>query len=230
LISNLVFLNFLCPSLPGVFVTNPFSAVNGALWAIRVEMLFYALVPLIVYLYRRTGNKFVFAVIYIISVGAAVLLQHLESTTGIFLYHYIKVELAMQMAYFISGGLIYYYFDTFLKHRTVLAICSIIIIITNNYFRLALLEPLAFSIIVIYLGSSFYYLGNFSKYGDISYGFFIIHFPILQILVSLGIMRTYPLIGLFTALILSLTGSLGCWYLIAKPLLHRESHYISASV
>ena len=228
-IANVLFLNFLYPSLPGVFTTNPVTAVNGALWAVRIEMIFYALVPLIVYLYRKTGKMFVFVVIYIISAGATVFLRHMEATTGIQLYHFIRVELTMQMTYFISGALLYYCFDLFFKHRIALTICAVIIMVVNHYFSLTVLEPLAFSIIVVYLGSCFYYLGNFSKYGDMSYGIFILHFPVLLILVSLGVMNNYPFIGLLTAFIIVLAGSLLCWHWIEKPFLHRESHYVSAS-
>lgn len=229
LIANLFFLNFLHPSLPGVFTTNPVTAVNGALWAIRIELFFYALVPLIVYLYRRTGKIFVFAAIYFLSAAAAVYLQYLEATSTVQLYHFVRVEVAMQLTYFISGALLYFHFDLFLRHRTALIICAVLVMIVNNYFRLALLEPLALSIIVIYLGSCFYYLGNFSKYGEMSYGIFILHFPILQILVSLGIMQNHPFLGLFTALILVLAGSFLCWHWIEKPFLSTESHYVSAS-
>ena len=135
----------------------------------------------------------------------------------------------MQMAYFISGGLLYYYFDLFLKHRVTMTICALLTIFADYFFSLPALEPFAFSIIVIYLGSCFYYVGNFSRYGDLSYGIFILHFPILQILVSLGIMRDQPFIGLVTALILVLAGSLLCWHWIEKPFLSGGSHYISAS-
>ena len=48
LLANLSFLQFLAPTLPGVFQSNPvMAAVNGSLWSIRAEIFCYLLMPLL---------------------------------------------------------------------------------------------------------------------------------------------------------------------------------------
>lgn len=49
---NLCLLNFLQPDLPGVFSSLPFTAVNGALWYVKIEVLLTFLVPLLNYVGR----------------------------------------------------------------------------------------------------------------------------------------------------------------------------------
>ena len=66
---NCITLNFIAPSLPGVFGGNP---INGALWTIKVELGFYLILPLLVYILdklstRRRQNIFL-CVIYGLSV------------------------------------------------------------------------------------------------------------------------------------------------------------------
>ena len=67
LVSNLLFLNFLQPTLPGVFENNPVSAVNGALWTLKIEMMFYLTLPIMMWFLSRVGALRGIVFLYIIS-------------------------------------------------------------------------------------------------------------------------------------------------------------------
>ena len=41
ILSNLFFMSFIHPSLPGVFDSNPITAINGSLWTIKSEIMLY---------------------------------------------------------------------------------------------------------------------------------------------------------------------------------------------
>src|ERR1035438_833360 len=65
--ANLLFLNFLAPSLPGVFTGNDLATVNGSLWTLKIEVAFYLFVPVMHYLCNRFGTKKVIGAIILFS-------------------------------------------------------------------------------------------------------------------------------------------------------------------
>jgi len=69
LTANLTFLNFLQSTLPGVFESNRMASVNGALWTLKIEVMFYVAVPLIVYCLRRFHRLSLLVLIYCFSVA-----------------------------------------------------------------------------------------------------------------------------------------------------------------
>lgn len=108
--ANLVFLNFLQPSLPGVFADNTLSAVNGALWSIRVEALLYCLVPMLCRLSRRWSPEIACGGIYAVCVTLSLLVpQELSGTVG-FLVHKLRVELLAPLVCFVCGTWLYFRF------------------------------------------------------------------------------------------------------------------------
>ena len=75
-----------------------------------------------------------------------------------------------------------------------------------------------------------HYFGNFSKYGDFSYGIYIVHWPILQVLIVFGLARMNAYMFLLVSLsIIGLAGSL-MWHLVESRFLASSSHYRQTSL
>jgi len=226
-LANLVFLNFIHPTLPGVFPDNIFHEINGALWTLKIEVMFYAVIPVIVLACRRFGRLWILTFTYAASALYTFVLTGLAETTGSPMYVVLARQLPGQLTYFVSGALIYYYLDVFEKHLLKFLIPAVCVLIAHKLYPLPVLEPLALATVVAFFGF-FLYAGNFGKHGDFSYGIYILHFPILQALVHMGFFERSPYFALAVAFVLVLGAAVLMWNFVEKRFLLRSSHYITS--
>ena len=226
LISNLSTLGFLQLTLPGIFTENFNTSVNGALWTIKVEVMFYLSVPLIVYAYKWFGKTKTLITVFILSAlyfyGMAYLYQQTHTAFFAILIH----QLPGQMMFFSAGALLYYHHDKFLKYKHLIFTLAVLGYITQKFYPFYPLYAISLSIIVIYLATAIVYLGHIAKYGDLSYGIYIWHFPLIQTFIALHFFDKTPVLA-FTALtMIVLFISWLSWHIIEKPFLSKKSHYI----
>jgi peptidoglycan/LPS O-acetylase OafA/YrhL len=220
---NTFFLNFLKPDLPGLFQDNILSAVNGALWTLKIEIMFYISVPLIVMGIKKYNVPPIFISIYFLSF----LYQFFINLHGGPFAAELSRQLPGQLVYFISGAAGYYYKDLFKKYYLFLVTLASLFFLIPSFSGMIFFEPIALAIIILYFSLIFPYVGNFTKYGDFSYGIYILHFPILQILIQLGLFNSNPLLAFCLASALVLLGAFLLWHLVEKRFLQKSSHYLA---
>jgi len=228
LFANLLTLNFLQPTLPGVFENNPIHAVNGSLWTIKLEIMFYFSVPLIGWLFFKFKKfrLFIFVILYSLSVLYKEGL--IEFSQGEFssIYATLAKQFPGQLAFFLSGAYLYYYFQHFQKYQYIYLFFAIVGIAVYYLKDIYVLLPFSLSIIVIYFALIFPYLGNFGKYGDFSFGIYIWHFPIVQVFVYFHILEKNPIMGSIALSFSVFLVAFLSWKYIEKPFLEKKSHYI----
>jgi peptidoglycan/LPS O-acetylase OafA/YrhL len=227
--ANLVFLNFLHPDLPGLFANNTLQAVNGALWTLKIEVMFYLLVPVVVMMFRQFGRMRVMLLLYTCSVVYSMVMENLASKTGSGSYLELQRQLPGQLTFFLAGAAGYYYFQYLAKHAQWLALFAIGAFALESWLPWVAVQPLALGVLVIYFACIVRCVGNFGKYGDFSYGIYIVHFPILQLLVSFGLFNKHPWLMLLVAGSMVLTTAFFLWHLVEKRFLRKSSHYVAAS-
>lgn len=227
---NLVFLNFVQPTLPGVFEGNTLQAVNGALWTLKIEVLFYLLVPAIVWLFDKLGRARVMVFIYLASLAYSFAMEWLSASTGHGFYLELQRQLPGQLTFFMAGAAAYYYFPLLLKHKAWMVLLAILAYLLRDDLPWQVVQPMAIGVIVIYMACLLPYLGNFGRYGDFSYGIYILHFPILQTLIAFQVFEQWALGGLVVAGVATLSAAAFFWHLIEKPFLKRSSHFVVADV
>jgi peptidoglycan/LPS O-acetylase OafA/YrhL len=229
-LSNLAFLNFVHPALPDVFEDHRVTAVNGALWTLKIEVMFYLSVPLFVYLFRRYSPARMLPLFYLLSVTYAAWCTMHARRTGLEFYEDLAKQLPGQLSYFMAGGFFYYYLPLFVRRVAWFVVPAAIVLALDTFRHPApMLEPFALATIVVFFGL-FLYVGNFGKYGDFSYGVYIVHFPIIQVLLWSGWFDgTSPMLYLATVIALTALAGVTMWHLVEKRFLLRSSHYIAAS-
>ena len=225
LAANLVFANFVAPTLPGVFTGNPEHAVNGALWTLKIEVMFYLSLPLIVIAARRLGALPVVAALYVLSAAYSLVLLAAEQRSGNPLYGVLARQLPGQLTYFLCGALLYKLSPDLKQPRYAIAFAFACGYLFWAGTTDVLLAPPAVAFLAIYLALGLPWLGNFGRFGDFSYGVYIVHFPILQVLVHYGAFRRDPWLAFAAACGLVFAVAALLWHLVEKPALKRASHY-----
>ena len=227
LISNLLFLNFIQPNLPGLFVENSIKAVNGALWTLKIEVMFYILVPIIVMVFNRIGRLKAMIGIYIFSLLYSYTLLHFYEIYNLSFLLDLQRQLPGQLTYFIMGALGYYFFECFKKYSVYLLGVAIFLMLFKQSLPWLIFEPGFLLIFILFFATKFYYLGNFNKYGDFSYGIYILHFPILQTLISQHLLDNFHMGFLICSAAIVILLAILLWYLVEKPFLRNNSHYLN---
>ena len=215
---NAIFLNFLCPTLPGVFDTgNILPAVNGALWTLKVEWTFYIFIPIFFWIIRhvKCSSKVLSAVICIISVAYVFIMRDIYISTGNKLYYILSYQFFGQGIYFFSGVLIYHFRKYVSGKKSFLPLLSSIVFYILFLFIDGIhsewSETLMYSIVppIISVLMLSFSLGenmcDFQRYlGNYSYEMYLLHFPILQTLINMGVTTSlHPLCGLAVTFILT---------------------------
>jgi len=214
LVSNLLMLNFLAPTLPGVFVDNAFFTVNGALWTLKIELIFYLFVPIIAHLIRRYGFLKIFCISYLVSESYVFLIGILlEQNGGL---SSLSHQFPAQLRFFMFGSLFYYYGKELINRRYELLILGIFFALANVFLDFDVLRPLSSGLLLMVF-SLYFPVYSIDKFGDYSYGVYIFHFPLIQTLIALGLFDRLDLFY-FSMLFLSVLSALSffSWHLVEK--------------
>lgn len=227
--ANAIFLNFLEPDLPGLFEGQRFTAVNGALWTLKIEVMFYLALPVLAWGLGRLKS------LWWAGLAALVLIAFAWKHAMLALDGAYSVQLARQlpgqMMYFAAGMALWRVRDRLKTHaRLAFLLGSIALALSLSFPELAALRVLGLTGLIAGVAFAPGPEINAARWGDVSYGVYIVHFPIIQALVMAGAFSQLgQLSGLVLSAVLTLAASFMLWWWVEKPALRRDSHYRTAT-
>ena len=225
--ANFSLANFLGHDLPGVFEDHRHTAINGSLWTIKVEVGLYLMLPIIALFFRWIGPISAAFLVY----GASLL----WSAFFIHLWPYAGGEtLALQSpgfaSFFVVGMALASSPLAFNRMGWIALIAGALWLLADRLFYefAFLIRPLGLSAIVIFLSIKAVRSIPIGKVGDMSYGVYLLHFPLIQLFIHFGLFQMNPWAGLGITVLVVLVMAWLSWKLVEKPFLRRNSHYIRA--
>ena len=216
---NLILLNFMKSSLPEIFSMNSVNAINGALWTIKLEVMFYVIVPLLFWLGRKISHYLLCMFLVAIGVFWGSLLDTISNTLSVSLPDQLYYQLPGQLQFFAIGIMLFgvtQYTARGVSFYLVSAAICLLWVLSGNYesFVVALLLT-GLILSVIRLPE----LSPFMSKNDFSYGVYLCHFPIIQISIVIGLSKLPVL--LYTVIIFLIVFAYAAlsWFLVERKFL-----------
>lgn len=220
---NMLFANFVEPSLPGVFTHNELTAVNGALWTMKVEIMLLFTVPLFYLAQKRFGIYKSLVVILLFSTVYRIAFEYLYDSTHNNIYSILERQVGGQLVYFYSGAAVYFFQKTIFSKLPILLCISLLVYIFQS--KLTVLEyfaPLAIAICTISVAYHFKFLNIANRFPNISYSMYLVHFPVIQLFVSLDKPREWGNVTLFVCMSVTICLGYALWYIAERPFIRRS--------
>ena len=209
---------------PDILRTFGVSCPNGSLWTIPIEFIFYLLLPVLIYIFRKRKNLGLI-LSSILSVIINVLLA--KYNDGGLVYKLIGCSVIPWLYCFLMGCLLYYNWDKLKKYIEGKALIYIItyLIFVNVFsgpsYSIHSISNIIASIILAIMTISLAYtkpkFGSFLHGFDISYGLYVYHMVVVNTFVQLGL--TGNIIYAVFALAISIFIAMLSWkYIESKAL------------
>ncbi len=202
--------------LPGVFLSNPFTLVNGQLWTVPYELACYISLTVLAItgVFRQRWWLFLsLMAFYAAQIGNSILRANDEMRGA------GGSTLVMS---FIAGLVIYRYRDKIAWSGWLFLLAlaaSVALIVVPNGVRFSAL-PIAY--VTMYLGLLSPPRNNVVLSGDYSYGLFLYGFPVQQAIMSLNPALRQWYWNLLLAIPCAIAVAVASWWLVEKPALAQR--------
>jgi peptidoglycan/LPS O-acetylase OafA/YrhL len=226
---NLALSNFSAPTLPGVFENNFKHPVDGSLWTIKIEVMFYLFVPILCWLAARWRYRVVLPLLGLGSIAWGCGFEHVGIALHRPFMEQLAVQLPGQLCYFIGGIVAYRRIESGLAApRGWQALLGLVLYCALDGLAWRIASPLAVYLMMSWACLRMPSVGSPARHGDISYGIYLIHWPVLQTGIALGLFNDRPLAAAAGCWCVIVTLGYASWYAVERRFLLPASPRIPA--
>lgn len=203
--------------LPGLFIHNPTTAVNGQLWTVPFELACYALLGALAFVnaYKRGW--------LLIAIFGALQAMQIVNTIYRFNPNYNGAGGSTIVLCFAAGLLLYRYRNSIVYSAPLALVAFILSMVSIEIPNAIRFAPLPMAYLTVYLGLRNPKLDKIVSSGDYSYGLYLYGYPIQQAVITLlpGMREWYW--NLLISLPVAAAIAALSWHLIEKPVLSRKN-------
>jgi len=196
------------------------GSLNGSLWSIFPEFCCYLLTMLVGLLgvHHKNKNLFVGLLGYL-SVVHVLKATHVGEITPALGPTFLTLTDYTQyyLAYLVGAGL-WLFRDHFRPNASGCVFAGLLVLLSMKYGGLVLLAPFAFPVFLIYLAHLFAYPLKW----DLSYGVYLYHFPIFQVLALFDWPGRNPLVFQGLGLVATIVLAAASWVWVERPALQLK--------
>jgi peptidoglycan/LPS O-acetylase OafA/YrhL len=205
------------------------GVINGSLWTISLELSFYILLPILVFIYNR--NILLIIIIFISSF--LLWIYDIYSNHSIIYNRLLHISIIPHLFIFMIGMIYYKYFNTlqrYIKDKFLIWILLYLLFLCisndmnfHKFIIYFIIKWSLFSLVVFSFAFSWRELSyKLLKGNDYTYGIYIYHMLIINIFVTMGFVGDIKY--LIYIILLSILFGILSWYLIEKPFLKLKKH------
>jgi peptidoglycan/LPS O-acetylase OafA/YrhL len=182
--ANAMLANFMQYDIGGVLAGLHNPGINPSLWTLKIEIGFYLIAPFIYLAARRWGWR-VLALIFLASVLYSVVLRHFGEAR-------LARQLPGQLQFFVTGMALYMYGQQ-LKPRPWQSILIAALFFTVWTFGHPIPDGIRPLLVAAFVYSAAFGMPPVRLRTDLSYSVYLLHGPLIQTLVLLGLFNDNPI-------------------------------------
>ncbi|MEI5687886.1 acyltransferase family protein [Sphingomonas kyungheensis] len=181
LLANLSLMNTFQPTIPGAFEHNIHQEINTAWWTLKIEVAFYFILPGMLVLIRGRKGVIWAILIYMLGYAWSMGWNRFSDTNHINFYARMARQLPGWTGYFAVGASAYFSREHLMRFRWPIVFFSGYIVALGVQ-TFDLVAPLAITMLVLSVGLIGPHV-PVNRFGDISFGIYVYHSPIIQLLI-----------------------------------------------